>query len=221
MDRGKKGSPDPGGTQDLARTFLKVPATSCDHQPADRMSDGKVTGERNLGLAVSCQSVGATDGSNLVASSFVCRERSEESSEIRPSVSTEFESTSIALENDVFLHPGATKIEAQALRPTASQTNSSVLEPPKFKNVSQMSLRPVDKTPRTGHNVFGLIPFREKQLEAFIFPDTGVAKSKMGVNVILHKDSSPTNCSVSDHFSPNFLQEPKSTGQKEAPTSVS
>ncbi|OCT81778.1 hypothetical protein XELAEV_18024287mg [Xenopus laevis] len=111
-------------------------------------------GERNLGQAVSSQSVGATDGSNPAASSFVCRERLEESSEIRPSVT--------------------------------SKTYSLVLEPPKFKNLTQMSLRQVDKTPRADHNVFGLIPIREKQSEAFIFPDTGVAKSKMAANVILH-----------------------------------
>ncbi|OCT70490.1 hypothetical protein XELAEV_18037411mg, partial [Xenopus laevis] len=179
MDRERKGSPDPGGTQDLAQTFLKVPTASCDRQLVDRLSDGEDTGERNLGLAVSDESVGAINGSNPAPSSSLCEEMSEVTSELRPAVSTESESTSIVVESDGFMHPGATRIEAQALRPSASKTYSSVLVSPELKS---LSLRPQGSTLRRDYKDFGLIPIRRKQSEAFISPGSCVAKSKMAAN---------------------------------------
>ncbi|OCT81780.1 hypothetical protein XELAEV_18024288mg [Xenopus laevis] len=49
----------------------------------------------------------------------------------------------------------------------------------------------------------------------------GSEKSKMAANVISHRGIPPVNRTISDHFSSIFLQVSKSTGQQEAPTSVS
>uniref|UniRef100_A0A1B8XWQ0 Uncharacterized protein n=2 Tax=Xenopus tropicalis TaxID=8364 RepID=A0A1B8XWQ0_XENTR len=267
MDRGKKGSPDPGGSKNSARTFLKVSGPSCDHRQDDRFSDGEDTGERNFGLKISSLLVGDTSGSNPVESSSVRGRKSEKSTTVQPSVSMECVSANIAIEKDVFLQPGGTKIEAQALRPTASGSRSSVmgpsnsnvvpvtesstpaLHPRKFLSKSmedlhvnfdckvspsvppmdsetnwpvlKIPLRPVEKTPRADCKLFGLIPSKGKKSEAFIYQETGVAKSKMAANVNSHRETSPVSRSISDRFSSNFLQEAKNTGHGEGPTEIS
>uniref|UniRef100_A0A1B8XTG5 Uncharacterized protein n=1 Tax=Xenopus tropicalis TaxID=8364 RepID=A0A1B8XTG5_XENTR len=271
MDRGKKGSPDPGGSKNSARTFLKVSGPSCDHRQDDRFSDGEDTGERNFGLKISSLLVGDTSGSNPVESSSVRGRKSEKSTTVQPSVSMECVSRNIAIEKDVFLQPGGTKIEAQALRPTASGSRSSVmgpsnsnvvpvtesstpaLHPRKFLSKSmedlhvnfdckvspsvppmdsetnwpvlKIPLRPVEKTPRADCKLFGLIPSKGKKSEAFIYQETGVAKSKMAANVNSHRETSPETSpvirSISDRFSSNFLQEAKNTGHGEGPTEIS
>ncbi|OCT70491.1 hypothetical protein XELAEV_18037412mg [Xenopus laevis] len=43
----------------------------------------------------------------------------------------------------------------------------------------------------------------------------------MAANVISHRELSPAKRSISDQISTNFLHDPKSTGQEQAPTSVS